>query len=276
MTLTQTDIEKIILEILAENNPSLDYRLGQFEYYFSEEVFKRVKSLNSDINNYQFRNLYIPALINLASNNLISFRENLIANFNFSNVKIYLTDYGEKYVQDPDVSPYDGEGYIDYLKQNIPTIDDIVESYLKESLNTFKTKCYLSSVFTLGAASERLILLLRDEYCDALSSNYPQRKARIEKEYQIKKIYESIHCDFEKLGKNYFGFDFWETIDSEVRHIFDLIRRSRNETGHPKKISGIDKFYAHGNLVIFPRYCITVYKLVDHLKNNSLPVGVSL
>lgn len=281
MTVSQADIEKIILKILAENNSSIDKRLGQFEYYFSEEVFKRTQGLDTEIDEYKFNDIYIPALINLASNNLIFFNERNISNFNFSNVKIYLTEYGKKYVQDPDISPYDDGGYITYLKINVPNIDDIVESYLKESLNTIKTRSYLASVFTLGAASERLILLLRDEYCNVLGSNgYTGRQSRIAQEEQIKRIFNAIYADFQKIhnaDRNYFGKDLWERIDQEIKHIFDFIRISRNDSGHPvKPRADIDQFLAHGNLINFIRYCIDIYKVINHLKNNPLPTGVSL
>ena len=194
---------------------------------------------------------------------------------------IIITDYGRKYLEDTEISPYDQDDYMNYLLQNVPDLDNTIKFYLRESLDTFATKNYLSSVFCLGAASERLILLLQENYCSALDkAECTAQKDKISKLHNIKPIYETIHKDFVQIenpkrgGYRYFGYNLWEKLDSQVQHVFSLIRTSRNEAGHPKEITNIDKLDAHSHLVIFPRYCITVYEVINILESKSLPTGI--
>jgi len=227
----------------------------------------------------------------ISKNIWLAINHNLVyINFSFSGTTIdtsstyHLTEKGLKYIEKLEIddsikfSIYDNKGYLDYLNKHISCLDDVLESYIKESINALNNKCYISSVFCLGAASERLILLLQEAYCNALATDYSERKKQILKKDKIGEVFKAIKSDFEKINqqdKSYFK-NLWETIISEIQAIFDLIRRSRNDAGHPVKIPEFDHFYTEGNLMIFPRYCINVDKIIEHLKDNSLPIGVNL
>ncbi len=261
----QYDIERAILEELKTNE---DPRIGRFKWYFSEEIYKKFPEDKLE----EVKQKYLPALMHLIGEGLIYLD---FTQGNMDNNTLHFTEYGEEYVDNQEITPSDNVGYIKYLEDNINNFDDVAKQYLIESIKAYRAKCYLSSIFCLGASSEKIVLLLRDEYCKALDSgNYFPRKTNLEGMQKIKQIYEALKQDFLKIhntDNQYFGNTLKEKIETQITHLFQFFRISRNEIGHPLKISGVDQFDANGNLMLFPRYCITIYEIINILNTKALP-----
>ena len=116
--------------------------------------------------------------------------------------------------------------------------------------------------------------------CDALNrSGYSTRKSQIESKYEINKIFQALQQDYNKIttkDKSYFEYTLQEKIKTQVFSIYNLIRLSRNEAGHPKEIIDIDRLDAYSNLIIFPKYLITIYEIINTLDTKPLPTGLNL
>lgn len=69
------------------------------------------------------------------------------------------------------VDPYDPDGYLDRLRQQIPNIDPIVELYAGEALRAFVAQCYLASSVMLGVASEQAFLGMAEAFCASLDGS---------------------------------------------------------------------------------------------------------
>lgn len=79
------------------------------------------------------------------------------------------------------------------IRKDIPTLDFMVDGYLVEALNCFRSGTHLSSAVMTGVASERVLLHLRDEIRKALQSD--DRKQRFDSDTSgriIKRVYEEI------------------------------------------------------------------------------------
>lgn len=78
-----------------------------------------------------------------------------------------MTDFGKERIKDAR-TPYDPDGYLNALRSDVPDVDDVIITYLTESLHTFRIGSLLSSTITLGCASEKALLLRIGAYGDAL------------------------------------------------------------------------------------------------------------
>jgi len=174
-----------------------------------------------------------------------------------------LTEYGEKVVNETEYQPYDPDGYLRRIKETIPQIDNVIIRYLEECLSCFRKNLLLASAVMLGCAAEKAVLLLIEAFGDSLTD--PKDKAAFEKEtntFIIKRKYDALWKRLEPKAKtlpNNIGDHLGNIID----RIFDIIRTTRNDAGHP---SGniIEKETVHANLLLFPTFCKRIYGLIDH------------
>lgn len=182
----------------------------------------------------------------------------------------HLTEYGRRCLETDDILPHDPDGYLQRLKQRLPQpLDDIVETYTRESLLTFLAGHCLAATVMLGVASERCIDLLIEAYSNAITD--AERKASFDR--KIKRAGRSIKRRFDPLRGELLALtlppDLKETLDIQLSGIFTLIRRSRNEAGHPTGMK-IDRDEAHANLLLFPHYCKVVHELINHFQSTPV------
>ena len=180
-----------------------------------------------------------------------------------------LTQHGQRVVNATEYQPYDPSGYLSRIKNEIPTIDDVIIFYLEEGLNCFRSNYLFSSAVMIGCAAEKAMLLLIDAFGQAISN--PTSRQEYEKEtkfWMINRKYEALWKRLEPISPSLppqLGDELHVILD----RIFDLIRKTRNEAGHPTG-KRIDLETMHANLLLFPSYCKRVYGLLDHFSNNQI------
>ena len=182
----------------------------------------------------------------------------------------HLTEYGTQCLEEDAVVPHDPDAYLKRLKQSIgQTLDDIVLAYTTESLHTFLSGCYMAATVMLGVASERCVDLLIEAYVNG-SANASDKKAF---DHEVKRAGRSVKRRFDVLRGNLLANlppaleDGLETdLDSGI---FTLIRRSRNDAGHPAGCL-VDRDTARANLLLFPGYCKRVYALTGYLSSGAV------
>lgn len=144
-----------------------------------------------------------------------------------------VTDYGKRCLQDNSVLPHDYGTYLQAIQDATASTDAIFLLYLAESVQAFNKGLYISSVVNLGVASERLIELLIDAFRDALSS--ASNKTKFDE--ALKKVYH-IAYQFEELYKRLVTYEdkypdnIFQGLDM-LKILVDIIRRERNDGGHP-------------------------------------------
>lgn len=182
---------------------------------------------------------------------------------------VQLTEHGKKVLESGHTLPYDPDGYLKALKQDIPTIDPLVELYLSESLQAYLKGLMFSSAVTLGVASEKAFLLLFDSFTQALTNTAKQKKfQRLQNSIRTKEKFDGLKKEIIAIRKN-LPSDLSKDLESQFDGIFNLIRITRNDAGHP---SGriIKRGVAYTNLQLFQMYCKRVYGLIDYFNNNSI------
>jgi hypothetical protein len=184
----------------------------------------------------------------------------------------HVTDRGRELLAHGSLSPYDPDGYLSRLNNDVPYLDPIVRVYLVESLHTFRIGSLLSSTITLGCASERAILILIDAYADALPKSDGDAFKKKTQGTMIKTRFDA----FEKSAKHNERLKsavppaFKDTLDNPIKSIFEMYRAQRNDAGHPTGTQFVRE-EAHAHLVIFPHYIKRLYLLTDWLRNNPVP-----
>ncbi len=84
----------------------------------------------------------------------------------------------------------------------------------------------------------------------------------------ISQKYEALWKRLETIASrstNHLGDDLHTILD----RVFDLIRTTRNEAGHPTG-EKIEKETVHANFLLFPGYCKRVYRLIEYFNNNQI------
>ncbi|MCK4629341.1 MAG: hypothetical protein KAT56_10075 [Sedimentisphaerales bacterium] len=252
-----------LLEYLKNHSsdPHSQLEFGDIRGFFTGKEI----SLNNDINDWRsvkqiIHEFYIEGIIVPGP----KIQKNTAAISGFLDFPSYqLTEYGEKVVNETEYQPYDPDGYLRRIKGEIPQIDDVIIRYLEETLNCFRKNLLLTSAVMLGCAAEKAVLLLIEVFGDSLTN--PQNKAVFEKEtntFIIKRKYDALWKRLEPIAKT-LPDNMGDNLGTIIDRIFDIIRTTRNDAGHP---SGniIEKETVHANLLLFPIFCKRIYGLIDY------------
>lgn len=182
---------------------------------------------------------------------------------------IRVTDYGHECLKSMEILPHDPDGYLQYLRKEIPQIDGTIMMYVTESLQTFLTGNLLASTVMLGGASEKAVLLLIESYSNAISDVNKKRKfeQRIER-FGILRKFQEFRNRLNSIKGN-FPRSISDDLDIQLDGIFNLIRNCRNDVGHPTGRK-IDRRLAFSNLQLFIPYCKRVYDLIQHFNQVSM------
>ena len=172
-----------------------------------------------------------------------------------------VTDYGRKCFEAGELTAHDPDDYLQKLKTVCTSIDDVTLLYTGESLDTFRKSNYLASTVMIGVAAESMLDRLVDAVHAALNTG--QRKAKFEQDTKgklAKRRHDEVLARL-RTPASPLPTEIESVLTQHIDGIYDLIRRTRNDAGHPTgKRIGRDE--AHALLLLFPTYCKTVHDLI--------------
>jgi hypothetical protein len=183
---------------------------------------------------------------------------------------IRLTEYGQRCVAEDRLLPHDPEGYLREFQKAVPGADATILEYLTESLQCYIHGLHRASAVMLGAASEQAILLLIDSSVDSIA-DVPARerfKADVDRSASMFRKYEIFERRFSTV-KSRMPKDLTNKVDSLLRGVFDLIRNSRNDAGHPASGAEINRDAIYSHLKLFVPYCQRIYGLIGWFLANQ-------
>ena len=155
------------------------------------------------------------------------------------------------------------EEIVGVLEQKIGSLDPVIRQYYLESLRAYQTELNISSVISLGAASERAIHWLA-ESMEAYSPKY-QAKIKTRREGNILRLTEYLS---NTVIPDIFGHDkkLEEELKDRLNGLGNLYRENRNEAGHPKTIYQSWLEEDQGRLLIyFRRYITTICEAIGKM-----------
>ena len=177
-------------------------------------------------------------------------------------VKVCFTSVGAKTDFDEELLILIDDAYevVQAIKEKIPNLDSVVEQYYLESLRTCQNGFYISSVISLGAASERTIRCL----AEAVAS-MPGQKEKIEKKRNIFELTRYLLDDATVLFES-LDLKLRKELRERLTGLANIYRQNRNEAGHP---SSVPQDWARDEqecyLSQFRRLAITCFKTIDEL-----------
>ncbi|MDT4969835.1 MAG: hypothetical protein QOJ64_4572 [Acidobacteriota bacterium] len=157
---------------------------------------------------------------------------------------------------------HDVSSYEKVITDNIPEIDEVTLTYLKEAMQAFMSGCLLSSSVMLGVATEHSFMKLV-EAVDANPTHAPsfasvaRERSILPKLNKFKKILDANMGILPSHVK--------EDLDTNFSGIISMIRNFRNESGHPSgKIISREQCFIL--LQLFVPCCKKIYQLIDVFK----------
>jgi hypothetical protein len=179
---------------------------------------------------------------------------------------VSITEHGKQVLESGQTLPYDPDGYLKKLRTEIPNLDPIIEMYLSESLQAYLKGLIFSSAVMLGVASEKAFLILLEAFTNALTD--PQKKQRflsIQESIQTKRKFDQLKNEIMAI-RSTLPRELSEDLESQFDGIFNLIRITRNDAGHPTG-RRIERGVQYTNLQLFILYCKRIYGLIDYFRH---------
>jgi hypothetical protein len=179
------------------------------------------------------------------------------------------TEYGRKCFEAGELTAHDPDGYLRRLKEACPTIDAITLLYTGEALDTFRAGKHLASTVMIGVAAEKMLLRLVDSVHGALES--VQRQTKFQQETKGKGAKKQHDEVLKRLTSpsTPLPAEPESVLTQHIDAIYDLIRRTRNDVGHPTG-RRMERDETHALLLLFPTYCKTVHSLMEWLRSNKV------
>ncbi len=116
---------------------------------------------------------------------------------------------------------------------NAGALDDVAKTYFMESYAAADYGLWLSSIFMLGAASERLIYVLAD-HIDYLLAD-PAASAALSTINSVRQRKEWIVSHLSTLRRKYPAHrDAFSDVEDKFDSLYNTYRYQRNEAGHPR------------------------------------------
>jgi hypothetical protein len=180
-----------------------------------------------------------------------------------------ITKYGEEVLKTERFLPHDPTGYLAELG-NVARSDvgKAAVGYLEEALRCFTSGCNAASVLMLGVAAEAVFL----ELCRVIDAHLKSSadKSAFGKLRWVKEKHRWVVDKFQKLPSGE-RKKLPESLDVTLPSLYDLIRRQRNELGHPSKaVPAIGRDAAFVYFRLFPTFISDVEQFAAYCKKHSI------
>lgn len=182
-------------------------------------------------------------------------------------LRVRLTSVGEKSEFQDGILIFvdDAQEIINAVKEKTPNLDQNVEMYYLESLRACQGGHYLSSVMSLGAASERAIHCLAVavvKHDESLKNVIEKNKGNISALTRC--LGDNVNQIFKSITESTFRSELRDKLEGVAR----TYRLNRNEASHPD--DGLQDWRRDEQecyLNQFRRYVYAVFKAIDILEN---------
>jgi hypothetical protein len=157
---------------------------------------------------------------------------------NFSRSEWYLwTERGQQWVSGAEPVPEAATDYLKFIREQVPTLDEVVCQYITEALVAFNRGAYFAAAVMVGAASEKAIYLLAAALLNALKPS--RRRAALEVAFNKRQLFALLDCVRKTIEDGAAGnpspipYSVSEGAGPHLSSLFEAIRNQRNDAVHP-------------------------------------------
>ncbi len=161
----------------------------------------------------------------------------------------HLTAVGKRTVRSQSRDPANPAGYLAHLAAKA-SLNPIADSYLREGLASFAAGLHKSAAVMVGAASESLILELRDTTVARLSSLSRSSPKQLT-DWRVKTVLDALHSLLNDK-KASLPHPLREEFEAYFLAFAQQIRAGRNDAGHPSSIDPVTDDGVHASFLVFP------------------------
>lgn len=146
----------------------------------------------------------------------------------------HVTPFGRAYLEQMVPHFLDPNGYLQYVKSLVPSIDDIVLQYTQECARAFRAQLWFASAVMMGAASERTILLLLEAILNKTPSPNKARLTKLLEQPKLSEIFKTIQLRIsEEIKAGNLPYSVHQGCTEHLLSLAEMIRVHRNEAVHP-------------------------------------------
>jgi len=185
-----------------------------------------------------------------------------------------VTEWGRAVLKETKPQPYDPDGFIAFFRQEVASVDPVVQDYFVEALRAFMADCQKSAAVMLGAAHEQAILNLIDQFGQAIA-DVAKREPFLKKTERggIFQRFDHLMQPLSAMAasKKLPG-GLREYVETDILPAFNVIRLTRNAAGHPEIIQqvGRDENFMHLRMAV--HHSKHIHMLIEHFKANPAEV----
>ncbi len=181
----------------------------------------------------------------------------------------HITDYGHKVLETECFIAHDPTGYLDEIRSlSGIVLGDNAIVYLEEALRCFNSGCHLAAVLLLGVASESVFLRLCDVIHKALDSE--KEKDKFAKITHVGPKHTWLIGKYQRLDKR-IKRELPESLSITLISLYDLIRRQRNDLGHPQEDPPeLTREQAFVFFKLFPGFVQDMEAFAQHCQSHTL------
>ncbi len=256
------ELERIVDEILLRETPSTLYDLAQ-----SAARIAKTEQLSYDME------LLVEIVWGLARSGVIALAVERPASVGVGPKipSLVITQRGRELLRHKGDSPHHKSRYMAAVKSRVSAPDDVVLSYLDESVEAWRACLYRASAVMLGCACEKLILLLAEAIA---GSNWQPYAGKLEKKLLrrvfISKLFDDILAALRAENEQKaLPSSVSDAFERRLSAIFDHTRILRNRSGHPTGAE-VTVEEADAGLRLFPGFYALVDEICIHCKANNL------
>jgi hypothetical protein len=180
-----------------------------------------------------------------------------------------VTSYGKEVLAEEHFSPHDPTGYLDeFGNVAISDVGKVARPYIEEALRCYNAGCHAAALLMVGVGAEAVFLQL----CKVIEPALKSKKERnnFEKLQWVKPKHRWVIAKFEQLPSPQ-RKQLPESLDLTLTSLYDLIRRQRNELGHPSgKLPDIGREKAFVYFRMFPSFVGDVEAFAKYCRQNSI------
>lgn len=177
----------------------------------------------------------------------------------------HLTEQGRRSLENLSRDPANPDGYIKHLSE-VAEINSIARSYLLEALHTYNVDCYKAAAIMVGAATESILLEVRDKLTDRITDK-GETPPRNLKDWKVKTMIAALKKILDDRKKD-LPYTLAEAYEAYWPAFTQQIRTARNEAGHPLSIEPVTHETVHASLLIFPELAKLAHELKGWINSN--------